>query len=182
MYMMVIASIIILATIVMAVVFKGLKQQPTKDSAIKQRMILNAPEQLIFKQLKDVLPSNEIFAHVSYGALLTTKLTQTKRKYEAMFADFVVIGDDYKVMAVISLCGSLSLKREKTIQYQKSLLEEAGYQVFLFDTLPSNEEIAELFSVSNLVSNPLSETTEHSVSETYEHFKLGRISNARAFG
>ena len=88
--MMIVVSVIAL-TIVMIVAYNGLKAKQPSDSILRQRAVFNADEQMTFARIKEILPEANVFAHVSFDALLTTKFPRTRRKYASMFADFVVL-------------------------------------------------------------------------------------------
>ncbi len=76
-------------------------------------------------RLQAVLPRHTVLAHVSFDALLTTKFAHTRRKYQGLVADFVVLDQQHQVLAMIEipqqriLCQSACNKNN----YQDSLLE-----------------------------------------------------------
>lgn len=144
MNLMIIASVITLV-IVVFVAYNGLKQKQPSDSALRQRAVFNTYEQLTFTRLKEILPEANILAHVSFDALLTTKLPRTRRKYEKLFADFVVLNKDCRVIAVIALGEVLSAKRSKLAQQQDLLLEAAGYRVIRYDGVPEYQQLRDDF-------------------------------------
>lgn len=143
--MMIIASVIALA-IVMIVAYNGLKTKQPSDSILRQRALFNAEEQMTFSRLKEILPEAHIFAHVSFDALLTTKFPRTRRKYESMFADFVVLDKSFRVLAVIGLGESMSTRRSHSAIKQDALLEAAGYRLIRYDHVPEYQQIQSAFS------------------------------------
>lgn len=140
MNIMIIASVVVLA-VVLFIAYKGLKHEQPSDSMLRQRAIFNTYEQVTFNRLKEVLPHANIMAHVSFDALLTTKLPRTRRKYEKMFADFVVLDQDCKVLAVVTLDDKLSLKRGHNLHYQNALLQVAGYKVLCYQPVPEYSQL-----------------------------------------
>ena len=108
--MIIVASLILLAVVIGAA-YKGLKNKQQADSALRRRAVFNSHEQITFTRLKEILPEANILAHVSFDALLTTKYLHTRRKYQQMFANFVVLDKDYKVLAVIALDDINAIKR-----------------------------------------------------------------------
>lgn len=144
MYMMIIASVITLA-IVIFVAYQGLRRKPPTDSALRQRAVFNTYEQLTFTRLKEILPEANILAHVSFDALLTTKLPRTRRKYEKLFADFVVLDKECRVRAIIALNDAQSAKRIKTALLHDALLEAAGYRVLRYQSVPEYQRLRDDF-------------------------------------
>ena len=150
MNIMIIASIMVLA-IVLFIAYKGLKHEQPSDSMLRQRAIFNTYEQVTFNRLKEVLPYANILAHVSFDALLTTKLPRTRRKYEKMFANFVVLDKDCKVLAVVSLDDKLSLRRGHTLQFQNTLLRSAGYKVLSYQPVPEYHQLKKDFLADGIM-------------------------------
>ena len=142
--MMIIASIVLLA-IVIVVAYKGLKSKQQVDSALKRRAVFNSTEQMTFTRLKEILPEANILAHVSFDALLTTKYPHTRRKYSKMFADFVILDQDCKVLAIITLNDINMPKRANDIFYQDAMLEMAGYRIVHYMGVPEYSELREDF-------------------------------------
>lgn len=142
--MMFFVSLIILF-IVMIFAYKGLKNRQIQDSVLRQRAVFNSSEQLIFTRLKESLPEANILAHVSFNALLTTKYLHTRRKYQKMFADFVVLDRDYRVMAVVVLDDSHLVKRSRILADPHVLLEDAAYRVIRYIGVPECSQIRQDF-------------------------------------
>lgn len=142
--MMIVVSIIVLA-VVMIVAYNGLKTKQPSDSILRQRAVFNADEHLTFSRLKEILPDAHIFAHVSFDALLTTKFPRTRRKYQTMFADFVVLDQDCRVMAVVALGDAWSTKRSHSTIHQDALIESAGYKLIRYEDVPEYQQLREDF-------------------------------------
>lgn len=142
--MMIVASIAILA-VVLIVAYKGLKHKPPSDSALRQRAVFNTFEQLTFTRLKDIFPEANVLAHVSFDALLTTKFPRTRRKYQKLFADFVLLDKDYHVMAIIGLGDSISTRHAHSNIDQDALLDAAGYRIIRYQQVPEYQQLREDF-------------------------------------
>ncbi|OTG91740.1 DUF2726 domain-containing protein [Acinetobacter sp. ANC 3832] len=177
--MMIVASLVILA-IVIVVAYKGLKNKQQHDSALRQRAVFNSSEQIAFTRLKEILPEANVLAHVSFDALLTTKYLHTRRKYQKLFADFVVLDKDCRVIAVVALDDSNLMKRSSEATYQDALLEMAGYRVIRYVGVPEYQQLREDF---------LMEFSEMHTTETLQDQFMGkldlyqeRISRIRAYG
>ena len=143
--MMILASICILAVILMIVAYKRLNHKQQSDSALRQRAVFNPYEHLTFTRLKEILPHYNVLAHVSFDALLTTKYPHTRRKYEKMFADFVILDNELKVIAIVAIGDLFSTKRSKAAYYQDALLEVADYKVLRYHTVPEYQQLREDF-------------------------------------
>jgi len=144
MNMIILASLVLLA-IVIIVAYKGLKNKQQVDSALRRRAVFNSNEQITFTRLKEILPEANILAHVSFDALITTKYLHTRRKYQQMFADFVVLNKDYKVLAIIALDDINTIKRSKKNDYEDALLESAGYRVIRYIGIPEYQYLRDDF-------------------------------------
>lgn len=166
--MMIIASLVLLA-IVSVVAYKGLKSKQQADSALRQRAVFNSTELITFTRLKEILPEANILAHVSFDALITTKYLHTRRKYQQMFADFVVLDKDCKVLAVVTLDDLNSSKRMPANTYPDALLESAGYRIVRYVGVPEYQQLREDFLIeySEMNQNPVFETAEMGKFELY---------------
>lgn len=163
--MIIVASLILLAVVIGAA-YKGLKNKQQADSALRRRAVFNSHEQITFTRLKEILPEANILAHVSFDALLTTKYLHTRRKYQQMFANFVVLDKDYKVLAVIALDDTNAIKRSNQNTYEDALLQSAGYRVIRYMGIPEYQDLREDF---------LTEFSEMNHSQMLEENVLGKF-------
>lgn len=162
---LIVASLILFAAVI-AIAYKGLKNKQQVDSALRRRAVFNSHEQITFTRLKEILPEANILAHVSFDALLTTKYLHTRRKYQQMFADFVVLDKDCKVLAVIALEDINAIKRTNQNTYKDALLQSAGYRVIRYLGIPEYQDLREDF---------LTEFVEMSHSHVLEEQMLGKF-------
>lgn len=178
MNMMIIASIVILV-IVLIVAYKGLKHKQPSDSALRQRAVFNTLEQLTFTRLKDIFPEANILAHVSFDALLTTKFPRTRRKYQKLFADFVLLDKDFHVMAVIALGDGMTTRRANSSIDQDVLLDAAGYRVVRYQHVPEYQQLREdFFEYEDMQKMPESEQQ----GEKLNLYSARDINKTRVFG
>lgn len=138
--LMIIASLVVFC-LVMILAYRHVQRKQQKDSALRQKAVLNSNAQLIFSRVKSALPQAYVLAHVSFDALLTTKYLHTRRKYQKMVADFVVLDQDYRVIAVLALDDLNVMKRSKTAAYQDALLDAAGYRVIRYIGIPESDQL-----------------------------------------
>lgn len=178
MNMMIIVSIVILV-IVLIVAYKGLKHKQPSDSALRQRAVFNTLEQLTFTRLKDIFPEANILAHVSFDALLTTKFPRTRRKYQKLFADFVLLDKDFHVMAVIALGDGMTTRRANSSIDQDVLLDAAGYRVVRYQHVPEYQQLREdFFEYEDMQTMPESEQQ----GEKLNLYSARDINKTRVFG
>ncbi len=101
--------------------------------------MLSSHEQMTLTRLQTVLPKFTVLAHVSFDALLTTKYAHTRRKYQNMTADFVVLDQNYQVFVVVMLEEN-GLRRAHQ-QYERRLLQLAGYRVLRYSSVPDYHDL-----------------------------------------
>lgn len=179
MNMMIIASIVILV-IVLMVAYKGLKHKQPSDSALRQRAVFNTLEQLTFTRLKDIFPEANILAHVSFDALLTTKFPRTRRKYQKLFADFVLLDKDFHVMAIIALGDGMTTRRANSSIDQDVLLDAAGYRVIRYQHVPEYQQLREDFLIEYADMQTMPESEQQS--EKLNLYSARYIDKTRVFG
>jgi very-short-patch-repair endonuclease len=147
--------------LIAALVLRRLHQNQRQDSPLKRRGILTISEQITLMRLQAVLPRHTILAHVSFDALLTTKYAHTRRKYQGLVADFVVLDQQHQVLVVIEIVDESYVNRLHQKHYQDSLLELAGYRVLRYSSIPTEQELRD-----DLVSDPLEPNTTISTVST----------------
>lgn len=119
------------------------------DSKLKKRAIFSANEQLTFARLKQVLPTYIILANVSFDSLLTTKFNHTRSKYRNMIANFVVLGHQNEVLAIIAMEDYFPTKKHKDAIYEEKILKLAGYRVFHVYGVPTLQQLNDEFKYFN---------------------------------
>ncbi|ENU90648.1 DUF2726 domain-containing protein [Acinetobacter vivianii] len=129
--------------LITALALRRLQQNRRQDSPLKRRGILNIAEQITLMRLQAVLPRHTVLAHVSFDALLTTKFAHTRRKYQGLVADFVVLDQQHQVLAIIEIADESYVNRLHQKHYQDSLLELAGYRVLRYSSIPTEQELRE---------------------------------------
>jgi very-short-patch-repair endonuclease len=137
---------------------RSLHQNRRQDSPLKRRGILNISEQITLMRLQAVLPRHTVLAHVSFDALLTTKFAHTRRKYQGLVADFVVLDQQYQVLAIIEIADESYVNRLQQKHYQDSLLELAGYRVLRYSAIPTEQQLREDL-IPDLFAPAVSRTT-----------------------
>ena len=123
-----------LITIVLLLLFSGSvlqhwQHKRRQDSPLKRRGILNITEQIILLRLQQILPQHTILAHVAFDALLTTKYAHTRKKYQMLMADFVVLDQQYQVLAIVEIVDESYLNRRSQKHYQDNLLKQLQFEI-----------------------------------------------------
>ena len=67
----------------------------------------------------------------------------TRRKYQGLVADFVVLDQQHQVLAIIEIADESYVNRLHQKHYQDSLLELAGYKVLRYSSIPTEQELRE---------------------------------------
>ncbi|MDM1757875.1 MULTISPECIES: DUF2726 domain-containing protein [Acinetobacter] len=164
--------------VVSVIAYNGLKNKQKIDSPLRQRAVFNSHELMTYTRIQEILPSANILAHVSFDALLTTKYLHTRRKYQKMFADFVVLDHEFKVIAVITLDDPNVMKWMNTEQNQDTLLEMAGYRVIRYQGVPEYQQLREDFMAVGAQSHETLTTQPAAGLEEYAE----RLARPRVFG
>lgn len=176
---MMIASLLILCLVIF-LGYSRLRRNQEKDSALRQKAVLSTTEQLMFSRLREVLPQTQVLAHVSFDALLTTKYLHTRRKYQKMVADFVLLDQDYRVIAVIAVADFNLMKRSKNAAFQDAMLEAAGYRVLRYVGVPDAAQLRVdfLYNLNTTLDG------EHVAGQLLNNAQsyAERIAQSRAFG
>lgn len=179
MEILLIVSVVILALFV-AVAYHRMKSKKLADSPLRQKALLNPYEQIVYVRLKEILPHAQVLAHVSFDAILTTKYLHTRRKYQKMVADFVILDDSYRVIAVVAMDDPNILKRSKSSAYQDALLENAGYRVLRYVGIPEYDQLQADFLMDILQEHQTEPAMDAVLSQStvYTH----RFAKNRIFG
>lgn len=141
MNLIIIVSVVLLTIAIMAMIKSHMNKRPA-DSVLRQRAVLNSQAQLTISRLKEILVGSTVLAQVSFDALLTTKYSHTRNKYKSMVADFVILNQDYQVVAIVAVDdANPSIKRIKQDRYQDELLQMAGYRVYRYRGVPDHQQL-----------------------------------------
>lgn len=177
--MMIFASLFVLA-IVIVFAYNGLKNKQKNDSILRQRAVFNSNEQITFTRLKEVFPEANVLAHVAFDALLTTKYSHTRRKYQKMFANFVVLDQHCRVIAIITMDDPNLVKRSSTAIYQDALLEMANYRVVRYREVPEYQQLREDFLIEFAQMHNLDPESDPVLGKL--ELYRDRVARTRAFG
>lgn len=178
MEILLIASVVMLG-LVIALAYHHMKSIKRQDSPLRQKALLSAAEQILYNRLKETLPHAQVLAHVSFDAILTTKYLHTRRKYQKMIADFVLLDKDYRVIAVVAIDDVNILKRSRAAAYQDAVLKTAGYRVLRYVGVPDIDQLQ-----ADFLTDILHEQRDEAIMErllttsNYQH----RLEKNRLFG
>lgn len=142
--LMSIVLVLLICTAVLILLWRyGQASMVAADSALKRRALLNSAEQLLYQRLHEILPNYNVMVHVAFDALLTTKLTRTRHKYQHMTADFVVLDAQHQVIVVLGLKlkDTVQSRLQSQLDYQDQLLLLAGYRVIRYAGVPDYQQL-----------------------------------------
>lgn len=149
MKILLIVSVVVLGLLIV-LAYHRMKSQKQQDSPLRQKALLSTDEQIVYTRLKEILPQAQVMTQVSFDAILTTKYLHTRRKYQKMVADFVIVDRNYRVIAVVAIDDINVLKRSKSAAYQDAVLKTAGYRVLRYVGVPEYDQLQSDFLTSIL--------------------------------
>lgn len=179
MKILLIVSMVMLGLLI-ALAYHRAKSKKQKDSPLRQKALLSADEQIVFTRLKEILPQAQVMAQVSFDAILTTKYLHTRRKYQKMVADFVIVDRSYRVIAVVALDDVNLLKRSKSAAYQDAVLTTAGYRVLRYVGVPEYDRLQSDFLTDMLHEHQDEAVMDSALSSAAEY--SNRLGKNRIFG
>lgn len=129
----------VLLIVMLASVAKTLLQR--KSSAARETPKAKRPlterEQSMYVRLAQALPDHIILAQVSFSALLDAKTKPVRNRFSQKTADFVVCDRSFNVIAEVELDDSSHNGKEAHDARRDDMLEQAGYKVIRFKTVPT---------------------------------------------
>lgn len=132
----------LLCSLMLYLFWYNIKHKAKKqDSLLKKKAIFNFNQQLMYRRLREALPQSNILAQVSFDALVTTKYPRTRLKYRNLTADFVVMNEEHRIVAIVVLDELNILKRAQQAMDKDTLLRMAGYNVIRYSGIPQYDEL-----------------------------------------
>lgn len=98
-------------------------------------------EQKMFTQLKRAFPENDVLCQVAFSALITNDHYKIRSRFNRKVTDFVLINSECDVIAIIELDDPSHLNKVAEDQFRDKMLNEAGYTVYRFCSIPSVQEL-----------------------------------------
>lgn len=107
-----------------------------------KKVITNFESQMFF-QLKNAFPEPRfhVLAQVAFTALITSQDIQIRNKFNRKVTDFVILNKKLEVLAIIELDDPSHLGREQLDAARDAMLNDAGYRVLRYTTIPSTRQL-----------------------------------------
>ncbi|MCH4248032.1 DUF2726 domain-containing protein [Acinetobacter populi] len=105
------------------------------------RRLMTPFEQKMFTQLKRAFPENDVLCQVAFSALITNDHYKIRSRFNRKVTDFVLINSECDVIAIIELDDPSHLNKVAEDQFRDKMLNEAGYTVYRFCSIPSVQEL-----------------------------------------
>lgn len=145
---------IIAIALIVTMILKKEKAQESKSKYFK-KILLSAPEQVIYHRLKASMPEHEILAQVAFSQMIGSKGGSKKENFSKYgkarqkVADFVICDKSFNIIGVVEI-DDKTHNTEKDEGRDKMLLE-AGIPTVRWKAtnLPSEEEIKQKLSSLN---------------------------------
>jgi very-short-patch-repair endonuclease len=135
----ILVAFVVVAVLIIGILKAKLAGGPQEEA--RKRDPLSANEQAMFNRLKGALPQYTVLAQVSFGALLTARLTATRNTFDRKIADFVVCDPAFQVLAVIELDDASHKKKGERDARRDAMLTAAGYRVLRYSRIPDIDRV-----------------------------------------
>ena len=101
------------------------------------REVMTNFERKMFLRLKTAFPNHHVLSQVAFSALITNTQYKIRNLFNRKVTDFVILDPNFKVIAVIELDDPSHFGKELEDAKRDEMLEEAGYRVFRYTSIPS---------------------------------------------
>lgn len=107
-----------------------------KQKFYPRRVITNF-ESKMYARLLQALPQHHVLAQVAFSALITNHQYKIRNLFNRKVTDFVILDHDFNVVVIIELDDPSHLGKEKEDAERDAMLEEAGYRVLRYTSIPT---------------------------------------------
>ena len=101
------------------------------------RRVITAFESKMFHRLNEAFPQYHVLAQVAFSALITNQNYKIRNRFNRKVTDFVILDSSYNVLVIIELDDPSHIGKEKEDAERDAMLEEAGYRVLRYTSIPS---------------------------------------------
>ena len=105
------------------------------------RPVLTNYEGGMYLRLKQAFPECHVFAQVAFSALMTSEQLSTRSQFNRKVTDFVLLDDQFNVMAIIELDDPTHLDKAEEDAFRDYMFNEAGYLVYRYTDIPSARQL-----------------------------------------
>lgn len=115
------------------------------QSKFLHKNMLTKFEQKMFIRLKEALPQYHVCPQVAFSALITQDDLKIRQMFNRKVTDFVLIDQQCKVIAIIELDDPSHIGKEKQDQQRDAMLNDAGYTVYRYTSIPTIKRLQKDF-------------------------------------
>lgn len=108
-----------------------------KKQKFYPRRVITAFESKMYTRLLSAFPQYHVLAQVAFSALITNHQYKIRNLFNRKVTDFVILDQDFNVVAVIELDNPSHLGKEQEDAERDAMLQEAGYRVIRYTHIPS---------------------------------------------
>ncbi|CAM2847206.1 DUF2726 domain-containing protein [Acinetobacter celticus] len=108
----------------------------SKQKFFPKRVITNF-ESKMYTRLISAFPQHHVLAQVAFSALITSQNYKIRNQFNRKVTDFVLLDKNCNVVAIIELDDPSHLGKEQEDATRDAMLEEAGYRVLRYTSIPS---------------------------------------------
>lgn len=91
----------------------------------------------MYTRLISAFPQHHVLAQVAFSALITNQNYKIRNQFNRKVTDFVLLDKDCSVIVIIELDDPSHIGKEKEDAERDAMLQEAGYRVLRYTSIPS---------------------------------------------
>ena len=130
----------------LTLLYYGVRPTPHKNKTpFLHKELLTKFEQKMFLRLKNALPQYHVCPQVAFSALITQDDYKIRQMFNRKVTDFVLIDQHCKVIAIIELDDPSHVGKEKQDQQRDAMLNDAGYTVYRYTSIPTVKRLQKDF-------------------------------------
>jgi len=108
-----------------------------KKQKFYPRRVITSFESKMYARLISAFPQHHILAQVAFSALITNHQYKIRNLFNRKVTDFVILDKDFNVVVIVELDDPSHIGKEKQDAERDAMLEEAGYRVIRYTSIPS---------------------------------------------
>ncbi|WP_353143131.1 DUF2726 domain-containing protein [Acinetobacter pragensis] len=101
------------------------------------KRVITPFESKMYTRLISAFPQHHVLAQVAFSALITNQNYKIRNQFNRKVTDFVLLDKDCNVVVIIELDDPSHLGKEKEDAERDAMLQEAGYRVLRYTSIPS---------------------------------------------
>ncbi len=101
------------------------------------KRVITAFESKMYTRLISAFPQHHVLAQVAFSALITNHNYKIRNQFNRKVTDFVLLDKDCNVVVIIELDDPSHIGKEKEDAARDAMLNEAGYRVLRYTSIPS---------------------------------------------